>query len=38
MATPLRLSNPAAGTVREFGGDPDKAKLRSAKTIENYEQ
>jgi len=24
--------------LREFGNDPDKAKLRSAKVVENYEQ
>ena len=24
--------------LREFGKDPDKAKVRSAKVVENYEQ
>lgn len=24
--------------LREFGADPDKAKVRSAKIVENYEQ
>jgi len=24
--------------LREFGEDPDKAKVRPAKTVENYEQ
>jgi hypothetical protein len=24
--------------LREFGEDPDKAKVRSPKTVENYEQ
>jgi hypothetical protein len=24
--------------LREFGGDPDKAKVRPAKIVENYEQ